>query len=218
MIDDIELHAVQHAVQLTDQNYVRQDIAGLQGTLHQKLGRKSHRVLLSGILVSKSATEDLEKLQEKATSGEEVSFTADITSALSIEKMVIESLRVEQEVGRAGQYFYTVVLAESPPLPPPAEIQSFGGLGEDLGLGDLGFDPEGLTDVLNDIQDQAASVMDNIDAALDVVEQLSSLANLADLENIGNPLKPIADKVGELEDVGKIAGELGGAIGGLIPG
>ena len=107
MIDDIELKAVQVIRQETDQDFVRQKIAGLPGTLHQRLGRRSHRVLLSGALLPDTAAGDLEKLQGKAAAGDEVTFTADITTALTIDKMVIEAFRAEQQVGPAGQITYS---------------------------------------------------------------------------------------------------------------
>ena len=214
MIDNIELKAVQHIRQETDQDYVRQRIAGLEGTLHQKLGRRSHRVTLRGLLLPATAVEDLQKLQEKASSGEEVTFTADITTALSVDKMVIEYFSAEQQVGPAGQIAYQLVLAESPPLPPPAEVSPFGGLG-DFGLGDLGFDPGALGEVLSEIQDQAGAVMAAVDSALDAVQQLQALASLGDLANIGNPLPPISEKVGELADLGAAFDGLGGVIKGL---
>lgn len=214
MIDDIELKAVQYIRQETDQDYVRQNVAALSGTLHQKLGRRSHRVVLTGYLLPATATDDLKKLQEKAAAGEEVTFAADITTALSIEKMVLESFRAEQQIGVAGQIAYCMSLAESPPLPPPAELSSFGGLG-DFGVGDLGFDPSALGDVLGDIQDAAGGIMDAADAAISAVQQLAALANLADLANIGNPIKPVVDKVGELGSVGAAVKDLAGAIKGL---
>ena len=136
MIDDLELKAVQQIRQETEQDFVRQRIAGLAGTLHHKLGRRSHRVSLCGMLLPETATDDLKKLQEKAASGDEVTFTADITTALEVQKMVIESFRAEQFVGPVGQIYYAIVLAESPQLPPPAEVSAFGGLG-DFGLGDM---------------------------------------------------------------------------------
>lgn len=214
MIDDIELLAVQHIRQETDQDFVRQRIAGLEGTLHQKLGRRSHRVVLSGYLPPGTASDTLQKLQEKATSGEDVTFAADITVALQVDKMVIESFVAEQRVGPAGQIGYQLVLAESPPLPPPAELSSFGGLG-DFGLGDLGFDPSALGDTLAGIADQAGAVMSAVDTALDAVQQVSALAGLADLANIGNPIKPISDKVGELGNIAPAVGELGNLVKGL---
>jgi phage protein U len=214
MVDDVELAAVQVIRQESDQDFVRQRIAGLDGTLHQKLGRGSHRVWLSGVLLPGTAADDLKKLQQKAASGDEVTFTADITTALSIQKMVIESFLAEQQVGPEGQIAYALALAESPPLPPPAEVSSFGGLGE-FGLGDLGFDAGALGSVLGDIAAQAGALIDAADAALDVVGQLASLADIANLGNFGNPIKPVADKAGEIAGLGDALGAVAGAVSGI---
>jgi phage protein U len=209
MIDDVELKAVQAIRQESDQEFVRQRVAGLDGTLHQKLGRGSHRVVLAGVLLPDTADDDLKKLQQKAASGEEVTFTADITTALDIQKMVIQSFRAEQQVGPHGQVAYSIALEESPPLPPPAEVSGgFGGLGGlgDLGgfgLGDLGFDPAALGGVLDDIAAQAGSIMDAADAAMGALDKLSALANLADLAGFANPIKPVADKAAEVAEVAK---------------
>src|SRR5262245_10079908 len=216
MIDDIELKAVEWIRQETAQDFVGQRIAGLNGSLHQSLGRRSHRVILTGLLLPATAAADLQNLQEKVSSGAEVTFTADITTALAVDKMVIESCTVEQHIGPAGQYTYRIALAESPPLPPPAELSSFGGLG-DFGLGDMGFDPGALADVLSDIQEQAGAIVEAVDAAVDAVQQLSALADLGDLANIANPIKPLTDKVGELANLGPAIQGLTQALGGLIP-
>jgi len=214
MIDDLELKAVQVLRQETRPDFARQRIAGLEGTLHQRLGRGSHRVLIAGLLVPETAVADLETLQKKAASGEEVTFTADITTALEVEKMVIEHLEAEQRVGPGKQTAYRLVLAESPPLPPPAELSAFGGLG-DFGLGDLGFDPGALGDVLGDLQGLAGDVMGAVDSALDAVAQLEALASLADLGNFANPVKPMLDKVGELGSLGTAFSDLAGRAGKL---
>src|SRR5262245_17929574 len=128
MIDDLELTAVQSIRQESDHGFVALRIPGLDGNLHQKLGRRSHRVVGSGFLLPDTAADDLKSLQEKAAAGEEVTFTADITSALEVEKMVIASLAADQDVGRESQYAYTLELVESPPLPAPAQLEAFGGL------------------------------------------------------------------------------------------
>jgi hypothetical protein len=208
MIDDFELKAVQTIRQETDQDFVRHKIAGLDGTLHQKLGRASHRVIIHGLLLADTAADDLKTLQEKASAGEEVTFSADITTALTIDKMVIESFRAEQVVGAASQTAYSIVLAESPPLPPPAEVSSFGGL-DGFGLGDLGFDPGALGDVLGDIAGAAGDIMAAASAALDAVDKLQALANLASLGSQGNPIKPLADQAGNLQSIGDAMKGLG---------
>jgi hypothetical protein len=216
MIDGIELKAVQHIQQDTSSGFLEQRIVGLEGTLHQKLGRQSYRVELRGYLLPATAADDLGKLQDKASKGEEVTFTADITTALNIDQMVIERFRAEQSVGLQGQIAYHMVLAESPPLPPPAEVSAFGGLG-DFGVGDMGFDLGALGDVLSDIQDQAGAIIDAVDSALDVIDQLSALASLADLANITNPLKPLTEKVGELGNLQEPVAGLTTALGEIQP-
>ena len=219
MIDDIELKAVQQIRQETHQDFALQHAIGLDGTLHQKMGRRSHHVWLWGYLLPATAEDDLKNLQEKASGGDEVTFTADIVTALKVDKMVIESFRAEQSVGPANQTAYAITLAEAPPLPPPAEVSSFGGLGglDGFGVGDLGFDPGALGDVLSDVADQAGGIMDSVDSALDAVQQLGSLAGLSDLGKIGNPLSPITDKVGELGDLSGPTQDLSNAAGGIKP-
>jgi hypothetical protein len=217
MIDDLELRAVQLIRHEIEQDYARHRVAGLAGTLHQKLGRRSHRVFLAGFLLPESAADDLKTLQDKAAAGDEVSFVADITSALEIEHMVIESFRAEQEVGPAGQIGYALVLAENPPLPPPAELSPFGGL-NDFGLGRMGFDPDALGDVLDDVAAQAGELSDLADAALDAAEGLQALASLGDLGNLANPIRPLAEEAGSLRQIGSALSGLSGSIGRLIGG
>lgn len=201
MIDDVELNAVQFIRQESDQEFVEQKIAGLDGTLHQKLGRGSHRVFISGVLLPGTAQGDLQKLQTKAAAGEEVAFTADITTALTIDKMVIEAFAAEQHVGPAGQISYAITLAESPALPAGAEVGAFGGL-DALGAGgDLGFDAAALGSVLQDVSAQAGAVLAAADTVAKAVEQLQTLAKLSDLRLAGNPVKPVAETAGRVAAV-----------------
>lgn len=216
MIDDVELRAAQWVRQEVDQGFARHRIAGLDGVVHQRLGRRSHRVVLSGLLLPETATDDLAALQGKASAGERVTFAADITTALEVEHMVIASLAAEQQVGLGGQFAYTIVLEESPPLPPPAELSPFGGLG-DFGLGDLGFDPGALGDVLGDVVDQAGALGDALDAAAGAVEGLGALSALADLGSLQNPLTPLTEAVGELAGLGSSVASAVESLGELLP-
>ena len=215
MIDDVELKAAQCVRQETDQDFVTHRIAGLDGVVHQKLGRRSHRLVLSGVLLAETAADDLKTLQEKAASGAEVTFAADIATALQVEHMVIESLAVEQQVESGGTYAYTIALAESPPLPPPAELSAFGGLDE-FGFGDLGFDPGALADLAGDIAAQAGSIADAVDGALDAVQALGALGSLGDLTSLASPLAPLTEAAGELAGVGQSVGEALEGLGGLL--
>ena len=96
------------------------------------------------------------------------------------------------------------------PKAPPAEVAAFGGL-DDFGIGDLGFDPGALGDVLSDIADQAGSVMAMADAAMGAIDglkdlakfaaSLADLANLANLGDIGNPAQPVVDALGTIDEL-----------------
>jgi hypothetical protein len=158
---------------------------------------------LAGLMLADTGADDLKALQDQARSGVEVTFTADIASALEIQQMVIESFVAEQVVGREGQYAYTITLAESPPLPPPAEVGGFGGLDE-LGLGGLGFDADlgAAGGLLEGIADQAGALTGALDSALDAVDQLTGLAAMADLAAVGNPLQPLTQTVDRFTAVG----------------
>ena len=217
MVDDLQLTAVQWLRQETQQGFAEHRVAGLDGAVHQKVGRRSHRVVVSGLLLPDTAADDLATLQDKASSGAEVTFTADIVTALEVDKMVVESFAAEQVPGSAGQYAYTIVLAESPPLPPPAEVSPFGGLDDLGGLGDVGFGD--LAGPLGDIADAAGAVSGALDAAMDAAKAVQGLAALAgglgDLSNLSDPLKPITDKLGALRSLPDTLGRLPGLIDGL---
>lgn len=215
MIDDIALTAVQVIRQSTSLDLAPAKVMGLDGRVHQNFGRGGHRVELSGLLLGDTAADDLAALQDKASAGEEVEFVSDITTALDIDTMVISAFDAEQRVGPASQFLYRLVLEESPELPPPAEVSSFGGL---PGLDDLGFDAGALADLASDLKDQAANVMDTLDGALDVLEQLEGLTGLLDLGSAGNVLGPVTDEVDGLGAAKGGSAALGDAMGRLTGG
>lgn len=198
LLGDISLEYAQQIEHWHDSGFVPTRIAGLAGELQQNGGRLSHRIRITGVLFGDTAADALSSLQQAATEGAELTFAADITSALDLQKVVITSLRAVEVAGQANRYSYDIQLAESPPLPPPAEISGFGGL-DDFGLGDLGFD----TDILGDLEDLADEVAGAVDAAMDVIDQLEALASLANLDGlqVGNFMEPIertSDEIGQL--------------------
>ena len=199
LLADVSLEYVQHIEHSLSGGFTATRIAGLDGEVQQRLGRPSHRLSLRGMLVGAGAPESLSTLQIKAASGEELTFAADITTALELQKVVITDFRAREVAGLPSRIIYEIELAESPPLPPPASLDPFGGLG-DFGLGDLGFD----TDLLGELGDLADQVAGAVDAALDVASQLGALASLADLGDlsVGNFMSPIADTANKLPDIG----------------
>jgi len=210
LLGDISLEYVQRIEHSLDGGFAPTRIAALPGELQQRTGRPSHRVRIVGVLFGEKAADDLKAVQAAAAAGEELTFASDITTALDLQKVVITRFRADEVAGQPGRFRYEIHLAESPPLPPPAQLEAFGGLG-DFGVGDLGFD----TDMLGDLTDMAGDLAGAIDGALDVMDTLSgladqlgalaSLANLGDLDATGflGPMNDTVSKVGGLADTFK---------------
>lgn len=208
-IDDIQLDPVLAIRQRTRTRLGPTPVVGLAGDVQQRLGRASHEVELRGLLHGDDALDKLDALQDKVTSGEEVDFTADITTALEIAKMVIVEAEFEELAGHPNRFEYRLLLRESPPLPEPASLAPFGGL---EGF-DVGFD----TDVLGDIADMAGELQGAMELLGDVMAGLDALAGLAGLSP-GNPLQPMQDQTGSLADAGGGAGDAIGGLRGLTEG
>jgi hypothetical protein len=208
-LGDVSLDFVQRIEHSLDGGFAATRIANLPGELQQRSGRPSHRIAIAGLLFGEGAADQLSSLQTAAATGEELTFAADITTALDLQKVVITSFRAVEIAGTPSRFAYEVALAESPPLPPPAEVSGFGFGGlDDFGLGDLGFD----TDILGDLADLADQVASAVNDALDVIDTLSALANLGDLGGIGGVFDPLNAPV---EKVGQIASDLTNAIGNI---
>jgi len=82
LLGDISLSYVQQIEHSLDGGFTGTRIAGLDGEVQQRSGRPSHRVRIAGLLVGDSAKDDLGKLQKATQNGDELTFSADITSAL----------------------------------------------------------------------------------------------------------------------------------------
>ena len=185
LLGDISLSFVQRVEHSLEAGFVATRIAGLDGELQQRAGRPSHRVRIAGVLVGDGARDDLGKLQTAAQTGDELTFAADITSALDLQKVVIRAFHAEEAAGHPARITYRLELVESPPLPPPAELGGFGGLG-DFGLGDLGIDPGVLGDIAN--------------AAIEAVSAIANIAASGGL-NFSGILVPMDRAVGSVKGV-----------------
>ena len=212
LLGDVSLQYVQTIEHHLDGGFQTTGVIALPGELQQRAARPSHRIRLTGVLFGASAGDDLAKLQDAAGAGAELTFSADITTALDLQKVVITRFGARAEAGRPDRISYELEVAESPPLPPPAQVEPFGGLG-DFGLGDLGLDPS----VLGDISDLADQVGSAVDQALSAVSQLSALASgLGDLGNAAGLLQPFSNVTSELARIGSALGSATGALGDLL--
>lgn len=209
MIDDVSLDAVTWARHAVRQRVVSLPVTGLQGDVQQRLGRGSHEIELCGVLVGEGAKDALSGLQKKAASGEEVTFTADITTALELSKVVVVHAEFVETAGRPNHFDYHLVLRESPPLPEPAEVEPFGGLD---GL-DTGFD----TSVLGDVAALADEVQGAVEMATDAIAAIEQLASLSDLA-VGNPLESLHSEAGKMSKVASSAAAATEAVAKLFGG
>jgi hypothetical protein len=213
LLGDISLQYVQHIEHSLDAGFASSRIAGLEGELQQRSGRPSHYIRIEGVLIGDTTHDDLGTLQTAAQTGEELTFAADITSALDLQKVVIRSLQDYESAGRPNQINYRIELAESPPLPPPAEVSGFGGLDE-FGLGDLGID----TGMLGDLEDLAGDIASAAEQALGAVESLGALASLAASGGLdfGGMLEPLNSTVDNMRNVASSFQDATRSLGGLF--
>jgi hypothetical protein len=188
-------------------------VAGLDGDAQQALGRTSHEIQLAGTIVGEEALETLRSIQEKASAGGEVTFHADIVTALEVEHSVVVEAEFVETAGRPDHYDYFLHLRESPPLPEPVDVGPFGGL-DGFGIDDLGFD--GLPDVLDDISNLAEQAQGALDAVNDAINTLGALASLGDLavDSPVGPLQQEGEKLSGLAEAASAVGSLGELLGG----
>jgi hypothetical protein len=213
LLGDISLQFVQRMEHSLDAGFTGARIPGLEGELQQRAGRLSHRMCIEGVLFGDSAAGDLGTLQKAVQTGDELTFAADITSALDLQKVVIRTFHAEESAGRANQVRYRLDLVESPPLPPPAELSGFGGL-DDFGLGDLGID----LSVLGDIEGLAGDIAAAADQALGAIATLESLASLAASGGLdfGGILDPLNDTVNNVRTLGASFQDAARALAGMF--
>ena len=194
LLGDISLGSVQRIEHSLDAGFSGSRVVGLEGELQQRAGRPSHEIRIAGVLVGADAAETLGTLQMAAQTGEELTFSADITKALDLQKVVIRSFHAEQAAGELSRSRYLIELRESPPLPPPAEVSAFGGL-DGFGLGDLGIDPG----VLDDITDLAGDIAGAVETAIGAVSALGDIAGLVDgFQGVMDPLQGAVDGAADI--------------------
>jgi hypothetical protein len=211
LLGDIPLEAVQSVEHALDGGFVPLRVAGLAGELQQRLARPSHRIHLSGILIGDDARQQIGRLQSAAAAGDELTFAADIVTALDLTRVAIDEFWARETAGAPGRYEYRITLVESPPLPPPAQVSGFGGL-DDFGAGDLGFD----TALLGDVQAAAGAVAGAVDQAMTMADTLSSLSNLDGLSLGGGLLAPVDKAVTGTRSLADTFKKAGGGLAGLF--
>jgi hypothetical protein len=124
MLGGVELPLVQRMAVDRGELLAQHSVPGLEGDFFQDESRRSTRVRLDGIFTGDNAGDNVDKLRQAFRGGEPVSFTADITTATSLDKVVIERFTVRQLAGKSDRYDYAVDLVEYLDPPKPATTQT----------------------------------------------------------------------------------------------
>ncbi len=152
--------------------FVELAVPGRVGSLFQDLNSEPTLLEIHGSLHGEEDKSTLfDQLRARFQDGEPVTFVADITTATEVQYVVIEELWLGESGRRPDQLAYRIRLRESPPPPPPAD--PFAGL--DSGL-----------------LDQAGDFLDTVSNAVDLIDGLGSIPDIADPTP---PLRSLIDGV-----------------------
>lgn len=172
MIGSWEVPRIEHIATTEMRRLAVLPVPGLQGDLHQDLGRGALAVQISGSLFGDEARDEfLKELRGQFLAGEPVDFIADITKESELERVLIVSLALDEQAESADVFRYSIALREytEPPEPP--------GLGSDFGLdvdADLGLD---------------------VDLGLDLLDLPGIMVDLPQVGDLLAPLKPAAQEL-----------------------
>lgn len=119
MLDDLELQQVQKIEAEENESVTGHRVPALEGDFLQDLGRRAVRIALNGVLTGDPAADGLKKLREKFQKAEPIPFVADVATATSVDKMLIEDLKIREVAGKPERFEYSIALREFIPPPQP---------------------------------------------------------------------------------------------------
>lgn len=137
MLDGVELQQVQ-AVEVTeDETLEAHRVPALEGDFLQDLGRRATRIALNGVLTGLTAQKGLKTLRTKFHSATPMPFVEDISTAVKVQKVLIESMDIQELAGKPERFAYDLALVEyvaasnpkqqpapQPPVPPLPSLQT----------------------------------------------------------------------------------------------
>lgn len=176
MIGEFELPGIERVDLLESRRLARLGVPGLDGDLHQDLGRQSLTVAITGSLSGADRrAEFLEKLQDAFRAGDPLPFVADIVSSSELEDVVITQFQVSETAEWVDAVRYRIVVRQyveppEPPAPfPDLPLDELAGL-EDLAAGLLdGLDLPGLLGGIPALADPTEAITPALDQAKDAV-------------------------------------------------
>lgn len=160
VLDDWEIPRIERIEADERRRIVELAVPGRAGSLLQDLNSAPTRIVIEGsVFGDEERDEFLEQVRGKFRAGEPVTFVADIVTATELQYVVIEALDFWEGGRRPGEVAFHIELRESPPPPPP---------------------PNPLAGIDAGLLEQAGSFLDTVTGALDVLEGLGSVPDLAD--------------------------------------
>lgn len=172
MLGQWELPCIERVELGETRRLARIGVPGLDGDLHQDLGRRSLTVAITGSLAgAETRSSFLEEIQGAFRAGDPLPFVADIVDSSELENVVITEFEVAETPEWVDAIRYRIVLRQyvEPPEPPSP-------------FGDIGLD---LTDQLGDL---ARGLLDGLDLA-------GLLGGVPSLADPSEPLRPALDSV-----------------------
>lgn len=155
-------------------------VPGLGGSYHQDLGAHPLVLRLEGSLHGDEAREGfLESVRGLFAAGEPADFVSDITTATTIEKMIVAGLAVEESSDAPGTFRYAIDLLQyTEPPPDPAPEDMAGDIAAEAGL---------LTDIMEipdmlgapDFGDPTPPLQGALDGVKSALDGLSGLGDAA---------------------------------------
>jgi hypothetical protein len=186
MIGDWAVPRIERIGTVDRRRLARLSVPGLAGDLHHDLGSHSVAVDIEGSLHGDDERDDfLEKVRTPFLAGDPLTFVADITTATSIEQVVIEGLEVEEVNDAARSFTYRIRIRQyvEPPKPPPLVDDLGADLAPELDqLADLGIAGLELPNLLGDIPsigDPTPPLREALSGVTSALQPLQSM--LADL-------------------------------------
>ena len=174
MIDGWEPPRIERISAREDRRLAVLPVPGLDGDLHQDLGKGALAVEIVGSLMDDESRDTfLADVRERFIAGEPVDFVADIVKESELEQVLIETLHLEEVAGEPDVFRYRIVLREYTEPPPPPDP------GLDFGA-----------DLLPDIELDA-------DLGLDLLDLPGIVVDLPEVGDVLEPIRPAADELNE---------------------
>jgi hypothetical protein len=159
---------------------VRHSVPGMSGDLTQTVGRPSVEVIFRGIFYGATASDDLKQLRSAYLDHQPVDFFTEAVGEGYFAQVLISTLEVAQRAGHPDEFDFVCKVVEYVEPPQPIITTPFA-------LPD--------TDLLN----EAASLVDDAQNALDQVSKLTDL--IANIPSFGDPTEGLSSLLGDYSSV-----------------